>query len=152
MFGGVAADATVNGVAFGALGFWAITGAGVTAGGGDSSFCFLPHLLPFGGGVGLASFSFLATTRPVGGVPRGIACSTRTNSFAAGGGVALGLMPGMDIGPPCATAAFFWYSASRCSIELRSGALNNGQPAPRLRPSGGTRPNVPRPPATVQLP
>src|SRR6266436_4312399 len=53
--GGVAADATVNGVALGALGFWAITGAGVIAGGGDSSFCFLPHLLPFGGGVGLAS-------------------------------------------------------------------------------------------------
>src|SRR6059058_6034135 len=103
MFGGVAADATVNGVAFGALGFWAITGAGVITGGGDSSFCFLPHLLPFGGGVGLASFSFFATT---GGVPMGIACSTRTNSFAAGGGVALGLKPGMEIGPPCATAVF----------------------------------------------
>src|SRR5438046_9453609 len=103
MFGGVAADATVNGVAFGALGFWAITGAGVTAGGGDSSFCFLPHLLPFGSGVGLASFSFFAMT---GGVPMGIACSTRTNSFAAGGSVALGLKPGLEIGTPWPTCVF----------------------------------------------
>src|SRR5207248_4577462 len=106
MFADLAPDATVNGVAFGALGFWAIIGAGVIAGGGDSSFCFLPHLLPFGGGVGLASFSFFATTRPVGGVPRGIACSTRTNSLAAGGGGALGLIPGLDIGPPFGTSAF----------------------------------------------
>jgi hypothetical protein len=99
----------VNGVALGALGFCAITGcAGVIAGGGDSSFCFLPHLLPFGGGVALASFSFFAMTGAMGGVPMGIACSTRTNSFAAGGGVALGLKPGMEIGPPCATAVFCW--------------------------------------------
>src|SRR5882762_5128583 len=111
MFGGVAADATVNGVALGAFGFCAITGAGVIAGGGDSSFCFLPHLLPFGGGVGLASFSFFAMTGPAGGAPMAIACSTRTNSFAAGGGVALGLKPGMEIGAPCATAVFCWYSA-----------------------------------------
>src|SRR5438093_11189862 len=116
MFGGVAADATVNGVAFGALGFWAITGAGVTAGGGDSSFCFLPHLLPFGGGVGLASFSFLATTWPAGAVPIGIPCSPHTNSFAAVGGVARGLTSGMDVGPPCATPAFCVHSAAPCSI------------------------------------
>ena len=78
-FGGVAADASVNGVEAGAAGFWAITGCvGVDAGGGDSDFCFLP-LLPFGGGVGLASFSFFARTGAVGGVPMGIACSTRTN-------------------------------------------------------------------------
>ena len=111
-FGGVAADASVNGVEAGRLGFCAITGcAGVDAGGGDSSFCFLPHLLPFGGGVGLATFSFFAMTGAAGGVRMAIACSTRTNSFAAGGGVALGLKPGMEIGPPCAIAVFCWFSA-----------------------------------------
>ena len=79
-FGGVAADASVNGVEAGAAGFWAMTGCGgVDAGGGDSSFCFLPHLRPFGGGVGLVSFSFFARAGAVGGVPMAIACSTRTN-------------------------------------------------------------------------
>ena len=111
-FGGVAADASVKGVAAGAMGFCATIGkAGVDAGGGDSSFCFLPHLLPFGGGVGIASFSFFAMTGPAGGVRMAIACSTRTNSFATGGAVALGVKPGMEIGPPCATAAFCWFSA-----------------------------------------
>jgi hypothetical protein len=78
-FGGVAADAIVNGVEVGTLGFCAIAGcAGVDTGGGDSSFCFL-FRLPFGGGVGLASFSFFAMTGAVGGVPIAIACSTRTS-------------------------------------------------------------------------
>src|SRR5215470_17734271 len=98
--GGVAAAARVKGVELGTFDFCATTAcAGVDTGGGDSSFCFLPHLLPFGGGVGMASFSFFAMTGAAGGVRMAMACSTRTNSFAASEGVALGLKPGMEIGP-----------------------------------------------------
>src|SRR4029453_6678994 len=63
--GGVSADATVMGVPAGVSLFWATTAcAGVPAGAGDSSFCFLPFF-PFAAGVAFASFALLAT---IGGV------------------------------------------------------------------------------------
>src|SRR5439155_3521835 len=104
---GVGADATANGVEVCALDCWAmIDCAGLAAGAGDSSFCFFATLRPFGDGVALASFSLFAGIGVTAGASTGLACSTRTSSFWAGGGVALALNPGTGTGPPWVVAIF----------------------------------------------
>src|SRR5207245_11044971 len=100
------------GVEAGALGFGAMMGcAGLPAGAGDSSFCFFVPLRPFDDSVALASFSLFAGIGVTAGASTGLACSTRTSSFWAGGGVALALNPGTGTGPPWVVAIFCRYSA-----------------------------------------
>ena len=57
-------------------------------GDGDFILSFFANLPPFGAGVVFASFAFCGGTAGAAGASTGLACSTRTSSFCAGGGAA----------------------------------------------------------------
>ena len=93
-FGGADAAARAIGVGEGVADCLATTGGGGAIGaavGVGAAFWPFASFPPFGPGIGLPCLSSL--TGAAGGCTA-TACSTRTNSFWAGGGVTLGARPG----------------------------------------------------------
>src|SRR5688572_22697166 len=143
--GGAAGDfAAATGVATGVGDAWAtMTGERVLVGEGVGvPFFFLSALVGFdgvgegGGGTGAGGGVTMATSI-------GDAGSTRTNSFAAGGG-------GVGAIPAAASLCRFGETRSRyeayCVSALRRVvSLKSGHPAARFNSSGGSRVNVPGP-------
>src|SRR5437667_9972857 len=102
--------------------------AGLDAGDRYSSFCFFDDFFPFEPGAVLTSLSFFAKAGGGENAITGRACSTRTNSFSAGGGVVLGLRPAAGAGPAGAAAVFCRYSRYRCLTPVGQCALKSCRP------------------------